>query len=618
MCGIAGLLHYNSIQDPEQRVLKMTNSLLHRGRDESGYYNDNSISLGHRRLSIIDLTSVANQPFVDPSNRYVMVYNGEIYNYKELKLAIPNYPFKTQSDTEVLMAAFCTWGIDCLKKIDGMFAFAIWDKQDEILWLARDRMGVKPLYFFQENGLLAFSSEKRSLMDSGLFNRSLNYDSVFEYLSYHSTGYPNSIVECIHQVHAGTYYRCTTRSTDQTSYWNFKSTENSEIGDPALIKRKVFNQLQQAVTKRLMSDVPIGAFLSGGVDSAAIVALMSLNSSHAVNTFALGFSEAKYDESNYAEIIAKRFGTNHTRFVVKPSDLLENVQDALDVMDSPSADGINTYILSKAIRETGLKVALSGIGGDELFAGYPGFRQYYRLNKVKKEYSILSPVRRLVSSALKKSDSNRKRRLGSILSLKGPSIDEVYPVLRQIISSDFINYFIKTTNETTRLSVTLLESKNDIEKFGLISQFSIAEYLGYSQNTLLKDTDQMSMAVGLEIREPFFDHQLIEYVLSLPDELKLSKFPKQLLFDSLDPLIPPEIFHRKKMGFVLPWEQWMRNELFSFCDDQIKLFSQRDFAHRDNILKYWKRFLQKDPSIRWIELWQIVVLEYWLRKNSVE
>ncbi len=618
MCGIAGMLHFNTIQDAEQRVLNMTNSLIHRGQDDFGYFNDSSISLGHRRLSIIDLSSAANQPFVDFTNRYVLLFNGEIYNYKKLKLSLPSYPFKTHSDTEVLMAAFYTWGIDCLHKLDGMFAFAMWDKQDETLWLARDRMGVKPLYFFQDNGMLAFSSEKRSLMKSGLFQRKINQDSVYEYFSYHSTGYPKTIVEGIHQVDAGSYYKYTTKSTEKTIYWNFKSTEKNEIADPALIRKKIFNHLDQAVSKRLISDVPIGAFLSGGIDSAAIVALMSLNSSNAVNTFTLGFSEAKYDESNFAEIISKRFGTIHTRFVVTPSDLLENVQNGLDQMDSPSADGINTYILSKAIRDTGLKVALSGIGGDELFAGYPGFNQFYRLNKLKKEFGLLSPFRKIVSSALKKSDSNRNRRLGSILSLKSTSIAEVYPILRQIISSDFVKYFIKTSQETTRLSSSLFQSKAEIEKFGLISQFSIAEYIGYSQNTLMKDTDQMSMAVGLEIREPFFDHQLIEYVLSLPDELKRSKFPKQLLFDSLDPLIPTEIFHRKKMGFVLPWEQWMRNELFCFCDNQIKLFSQRDFAQRDNILTYWKRFLKKDPSIRWIELWQIVVLEYWLRKNSVE
>ena len=553
MCGIAGMLHFNTIQDAEQHVLNMTNSLIHRGQDDFGYFNDSSISLGHRRLSIIDLSSAANQPFVDFTNRYVLLFNGEIYNYKKLKLSLPSYPFKTHSDTEVLMAAFYTWGIDCLHKLDGMFAFAMWDKQDETLWLARDRMGVKPLYFFQDNGMLAFSSEKRSLMKSGLFQRKINQDSVYEYFSYHSTGYPKTIVEGIHQVDAGSYYKYTTKSTEKTIYWNFKSTEKNEIADPALIRKKIFNHLDQAVSKRLISDVPIGAFLSGGIDSAAIVALMSLNSSNAVNTFTLGFSEAKYDESNFAEIISKRFGTIHTRFVVTPSDLLENVQNGLDQMDSPSADGINTYILSKAIRDTGLKVALSGIGGDELFAGYPGFNQFYRLNKLKKEFGLLSPFRKIVSSALKKSDSNRNRRLGSILSLKSTSIAEVYPILRQIISSDFVKYFIKTSQETTRLSSSLFQSKAEIEKFGLISQFSIAEYIGYSQNTLMKDTDQMSMAVGLEIREPFFDHQLIEYVLSLPDELKRSKFPKQLLFDSLDPLIPPEIFHRKKMGFVLPW-----------------------------------------------------------------
>ncbi len=618
MCGITGILHFNKVPDAPQRVRAMTNAIAHRGPDAEGFYDEPAIALGHRRLSIIDLSGAANQPFFDATGNYVMVFNGEIYNYLELKEQLSDYPFTTTSDTEVLMAAFCKWGIDCVKSLEGMFAFAVWDKRNEILWLARDRMGVKPLYFFRNENAFAFSSEKRSLLASSLINPSIDKQSLFEFLSLQSTGYPNAIIKNIHQLQAGCFMKLTEKGSDTIRYWSITENKTSIERDDATIRKTLFDKMNEAVEKRMMSDVPMGAFLSGGIDSSAVVALMSLNSREKINTFNLSFTEKEYDESGYAETIAKRFGTSHTRHLLRPEDFLDKVVAGLDAMDSPSADGINTFVLSGAIRSAGLKVALTGIGGDELFAGYPGFMRFYKLNNASTGYQLSYPLRKLASLLLNQSNSNRNKRLSELLAISDTSISNVYPIIRKIFSPDLIRQLVKTDVQHIGLEKMLKDDLRAIEKFDLLSQYSIAEYMGYTQNTLLKDADQMSMAVGLEIREPFFDHKLVEYALSIPDNIKFPHFPKQLMVEALEPLLPKEIVHRKKQGFVLPWEKWMRNELQSFCAAQINDLADRNFVRRDALLKYWNRFLQHDPTVRWMELWQFVVLGHWLRKNGIQ
>lgn len=599
------------------RVGEMTMAMRHRGPDADGFYNDDKISLGHRRLSIIDISSAANQPFIDISGRFILVYNGEIYNYLDLKEKLSDYPFRTASDTEVLMAAFCKWGIDCLKQLDGMYAFAIWDKQDETLWLARDRMGVKPLYFYKDKNILAFSSEKRSLLKSRFINIEVDKKSVFEFLSYQSTGHANTIIKKVEQLQSGSYLQITNNNIVEKKYWKPTSNKRNIIDNPVAIRKQLFNKMNTAVQKRMICDVPMGAFLSGGIDSSAVVALMSLNSKDRINTFNLSFSEKEYDESVYADIIAKRFNTNHTKFLLKPEDFLDQVQLGLDAMDSPSADGINTFVLSSAIRSAGLKVALSGIGGDELFAGYPGFKQFYSLNKLFKGYGFLYPFRKIAATAFSLSPSNKQKRRAAMMGIISADIHNVYPIIRQVLSPSMIQQFVDTKIPVTGLETVLKNELTEIQQYELLSQYSIAEYMGYTQHTLLKDADQMSMAVGLEIREPFFDCELIEYVLSIPDYIKFPNYAKQLIVESLEPLLPNEIVHRKKQGFELPWKQWMQNELQSFCNSQINDLARIDFIKKDALIDYWKRFLKNDPNIRWMELWQFVVLGYWLKKNGI-
>ncbi len=618
MCGIAGVVHFGKMPNAHERVVKMTNSLSHRGPDAFGYHNEPQVSLGHRRLSIIDLDKKANQPFVDASGRYVLCFNGEIYNYSILKQCLKDYPFTTNSDTEVLLAAFCTWGISCVDELDGMFAFSIWDKQTETLWLFRDRLGVKPMYYCKNEKSFLFASELRAFFSSEEITPQINSKAVHEYLAYQSISNNHPIVDTIQELKPGSILKLTANELAIQTYWK-PSQEKMEVAQsPDKIQQDVFRLLSDSIAKRLVGDVPIASFLSGGMDSSAVVALMSLHSRSPVHTFTLGFSESEFDESSYASIIAKRFNTSHSTHVLNPEDILHQVSSGLDAMDSPSADGINTYLLANAMKSANIKVALSGIGGDELFAGYPGFGYFAQLQKQLKLFDKTYLLRNGMSRLVRKSRSNKKNKLSDLIGLPHADISSFYSAFRQNMSAKTIAAFMKNPVTVSGIRQELILEKKTMQKYDTLSQYSIAEYMGYSSSTLLKDADQMSMAVGLEIREPFFDYRLVEYMLALPNEYKMNTTPKQLLADVMEPLLPKEITSRKKKGFVLPWKHWMQNELFSFCETQLIEFANREFVQKQNLLTYWKRFIKNDPNISWIELWQFVVLNHWMNKNCIE
>jgi asparagine synthase (glutamine-hydrolysing) len=286
-------------------------------------------------------------------------------------------------------------------------------------------------------------------------------------------------------------------------------------------------------------------------------------------------------------------------------------------MDSPSGDGINTYLVSKAIRQKGLKVALSGVGGDELFAGYPFFRKYLRIRKQSWLWKFPLPLRKFAGISAPEA---KKEKLSEILAQDSCTIEKLYPVFRQIISSGKVKEFSTLSSDghcRTTLEGILLSRKDELSRLPLLSQVSAAEYLGYTQNTLLKDGDQMSMASSLELREPYFDHDLLEFILAIPDSVKNPVYPKSLLVESVKPLLPEEIVFRKKQGFLFPWEIWLRNELREFCQQRLERISERDFIQGQALLKYWQSFLSGDKTIRWQEIWLFVVLEYWLEKNNV-
>jgi len=620
MCGIAGILNYNNNPVEDSLIHHMTDAMAHRGPDAVGYFSEGPLALGHLRLSIIDLSTSANQPFKDHSGRYILVFNGEIYNYKEVKTLLPDYPFHTTSDTEMLIAAYAKWGPGCVQYFRGMFAFAIWDREEKELFIARDRMGVKPLYYHIDGDRYLFASELRALLATGLVKRTIDRKALLDYFSYQSIGYPHSIIEGILQLEAGSWMKVREGKVTKKVYWDVTQRPvDFDFADGARVRGRIRELMLQSVERRLVSDVPVGAFLSGGIDSSAVVGLMAEAGRGQPNTFTISFDEKEFDESLYAELVAKKFNTRHTRVLLTPGVFLDELENGLGAMDIPSGDGINTYVVSKAIVQQGMRVALSGVGGDELFAGYPFFAQYLQLRRMKGWWLLPPALRRSLAGVLMGRASGKGDRIRQLLQAPSYGIEEAYPVFRQILSPGLLREVTTLAgNGDTALRQELCLKMDRLQKMHPLSQVSAAEYLGYTQHTLLKDTDQMSMAVSLEVREPFFDQDLVEFVLSVPDGLKKPVYPKSLLVESLKPLLPDEIVFRKKQGFVFPWELWLRKDLFSFCDRHIRNMAGRPFIQADRLLKYWTDFLSGDKSIRWPEIWLFVVLEYWLEKNDVD
>src|SRR5579863_3104253 len=616
MCGIAGILNRQNPVNPEQ-IKRMADSMSHRGPDAEGFYIDGELGFGHRRLSIIDLSEAANQPFEDASGRYIIIFNGEIYNYAEIQPSLSDYPFRTHGDTEVILAGYIKWGAECLSRLRGMYTFVIWDKQERELFIARDRLGVKPLYYYHDQEHFMFASEVRALLTVGMIKSKIDQAALAEYFHYQSIGFPFSPVEGIRQVEAGSFMRIKNGQVQSRKYWDPTAANfDFDFTSTKDVQRKVKDLMLQSVKRRLVSDVPVGAFLSGGIDSSAVVGMMVEAGDTSPNTFNISFDESAYDESKYADIIAKKFNTRHIQIRMKPEVMLGELTNALDAMDTPSADGINTYVVSKAIHREGIRVALSGVGGDELFAGYPIFDNYIKLQQKNWIWKLPSGLRKSLSGLLGRGE--KKDRMRQLLAAGSPAIACSYPILRQLLSPAALmdlTYLSESERET--LADQLLSKHRAFMKLPYYSQVTAAEYLGYTQSTLLKDTDQMSMANSLEIREPFFDQDLVEFVMSVPDQFKVPVYPKSLLVESLKPMLPDEIVHRKKQGFLFPWKEWMKNELLGFCEKHINHISERDFIQGDHFKKLWNRFLSNDPDIRWQEMWLFVVLEYWMEKNGI-
>src|SRR5450432_4148882 len=557
MCGIAGILNKQEPVHPDQ-IRKMTHSMRHRGPDAEGFFIDN------------------NLPFEDVSGRYIIIFNGEIYNFREVKSRLPDYPFRTESDTEVILAAYIRWGTESLGYLRGMYTIVIWDKQNRDLFIARDRLGVKPLYYYQGNDQFVFASELRAILSLGNICRQHNPVAFSEFFRYQSIGFPNSAVKAIRQMEAGTWMLIKNGEIKTAKYWDPTiKNHDFDLTDKTQVQQKIRELLLQSVKRRLVSDVPVGAFLSGGIDSSAVVGLMVEAGDPSPKTFTVSFEEKEFDESRYAEIVAKKFNTDHTNIRLKPEVMLEELSHALDAMDVPTGDGINTYVVSKAIHEQGIRVALSGVGGDELFAGYPIFSSYIQLQQKRWIWKSPKLFRNIAGGLIGK--GAKKDRIRQMMELESPAIENTYPILRQLLSPGVLHELTSLNgSDKHTLARQLIAKKSELAKLPYFSQVTAADYLGYTQQTLLKDTDQMSMAHSLEIREPFFDQDLVEFVMSVPDHFKVPVYPKSMLVESLKPMLPDEIVHRKKQGFVFPWKEWLKNDLRPFCEKHIRQIGQRE------------------------------------------
>ena len=629
MCGITGIVGLNIESSiPKIAIQKMTDAMAHRGPNSQGFWEDAHCYLGHRRLSIIDLSDAGNQPFISQDGRYILVYNGELYNYKDLKFSLQRsefgtnqlpYIFKTNTDTEVILASYLRWGKECVNYFNGMFAFAIWDKQEQKLVIARDRMGIKPLYYHIKNNVLIFASEIRAIIKSDLIEKKINQQSVAEYIQYTTVHAPNTILEDVKVLMPGNLIEFETQnlSFNISQYWNINNFTKSK-GDLSYTQtcEKVNELLTQSVERRLIADVPFGAFLSGGIDSSAIVGLMSKVSSEKIQTFNINFDEGEFSEAKYAQLIAKKFNTQHHEIKLTPNDFLSQLPEALNAIDHPSGDGVNSYIVSKATKNAGVTMALSGLGGDELFAGYDIFKRYVELEK--KGWLNLIPAKGILGKLLaanKKSIQGDKT--SEILNLDVINGFNAYPINRKLYNqTDFKSLLKKQYKDTAFIQNVIRNCETD--KSHKLSRVSLFEIKTYMQNVLLRDADQMSMAVALEVRVPFLDYKLVEFVLGINDAYKFPHTQKKLLVDSLGDLLPPEIVNRPKMGFILPWKDWLKVELKEFCEENILQFAKLSFVNKEAVLLIWNRFLKNDPKITWSRVWHLVVLNHWIKTNHID
>jgi asparagine synthase (glutamine-hydrolysing) len=619
MCGITGIARFKNQEECEEKIRIMNRHIAHRGPDAEGIWSHAFCVLGHRRLSIIDTSPAGNQPFQSDEENLVVVFNGEIYNYIELRKELENtHTFKTQTDTEVILAAYKRWGIDCVEHFFGMFAFALWDEKQEQLLIARDRLGVKPLYYAETEHGFIFASELRAILSTGWVERRIDANAAADYLRYQTVHAPNTIIEGVHMLMPGHRMIIHSKGINTERWWDLTDSrvrlDGSEPKES--IHKRVNELLQSSVELRMRADVPFGAFLSGGIDSSIVVGLMSRISAHPVNTFSITFNEQAYDESPYSELIAQRFKTKHTAIQLSADHFLRMVPEALQAMDHPSGDGPNTYVVSKATRDAGVKMALSGLGGDEVFAGYDVFQRMKALETKQWLNSLPLAIRKNMGAlmrAVKPSAASEK--IAAALAQERVDLAHFYPLTRQVLYESEVNRLLKLKPIESNC-VELLAHAVSGTRMPTLSKVSVLEISTYMQNVLLRDADQMSMAHALEIRVPFLDHRLIEFVLGVSDKHKFPHTPKELLTASVGDLIPREIIDRPKMGFTFPWAVWMRHELKSFCEEQLHALQQVEVLRHDEVMLLWKRFLAGDKRITWSRIWPLVVLGHWVKQHD--
>jgi asparagine synthase (glutamine-hydrolysing) len=631
MCGITGIFDLTKTSAPLMAVEAMVRHIGHRGPDDQDVISCGSngeVVLGHTRLAILDLSTSGRQPMRSASTDTYLTYNGECYNYLELRQELGGaaQEWHSETDTEVVLRAYERWGIDAFGKLRGMFALALWDASRRALVLARDPLGIKPIYYYRTDKLFIFASELGALLESGLVPRRICRAGLVSYLQTGSVTSPDTIIEGIRLLSPG---HCMV--VEQDGNGALRSEDISYIEDlydrssaPRMTDRReaveaLRGVLKESVRLHLASDVPLGLFLSGGMDSSALVALMSQVTDERPKTFSVIFAEKRFSEATYASQIAKKFDTEHHEIHLGEEQLFDLLPAALGAQDQPTMDGVNTFVVSKAVKKAGITVALSGLGGDELFAGYPTFRRALRLQSVAHfPNSLKQGVTALGRRVWNRSVQQKK--LWQLLAGNG-SASAVYAVSRQLFSYGEIGSLLcDSSKPASETGVNLTDPCECALGEDLVNAVSLCELRGYMTNTLLRDTDCMSMAHSLEVRVPLVDVEVVRFVLGLPGEWKVDgNRQKPLLQDALGDLLPPEVMNRPKMGFTLPFEEWMQSRL----RDQIET-AFADGASFESIgleagavREVWQNFLRAPQRIGWSRPWALYVLGHWCAQHRV-
>lgn len=613
MCGIAGLFTQEHIR-PATRVEAMCERMSYRGPDaqrvdalELGNWSG---AFGHRRLAIIDLNPEGEQPMSTKDRGLTIVFNGEIYNYLAVRseLISAGHSFTTQSDTEVILRAYEHWGARCLEKLNGMFALVIHDEREQNLFIARDRLGIKPLYFYSDPNKFVFASEVRSILASGIVEPILDRESIPEYLTYGTVSSPHTLIKGIESIAPGSYgfwkngvlevhEYC--RIEDHLGKWRTAPRTQEDLAET----------LDRCVNLETVSDVPLGAFLSGGIDSSAIVALMSGHGQE-VNSVALVFKEADLDERQFSQSIADQFKTKHRAIEVDAETVSALVPKFAEFQDQPSIDGLNTYLVSRAAREAGLTVALSGLGGDEIFAGYPSFRKAAAWQKYGRFLKLFpDPARAVLASAFSKVSHNRSPKVERFIR-EVHSVEDVYDLAHEVMESKILNSDIHGSKRTS--STVRIDPSQDA-----LDTMTALESRRYMLDTLLRQTDIMSMQHSLEVRVPLLNYEVVECALAMPPSSRLdSSVNKPLLVNALKGRLPTEVVHRKKGTFTLPYAYWLKKEFREFALDLLCSVrtTQRGLTDPTAVKDLWEGFLADKPGCTWSRVWCLCALELWCRQ----
>jgi len=612
----------------------MRAGLRHRGPDDEGLelvtlpvgYR---LGLVHTRLAILDLSSAGHQPMDDPESGSWITYNGEVYNHQDIRQQFGSGSFRSSSDTETILRGWEEFGDGLLDRLRGMFAFALYDGRRHRLWLVRDRLGIKPLYVARVGtDTWAFASEIRALLASGLIARRFDSRAVDSYLAFGSVPAPWTLVADVDSVMPGESW-CFDLASDadhvepeRVRYWR---PPFGQEGGPEPSYADAVDELrpvlQEAVGLRMLSDVPVGVFLSGGIDSSSIVAVLA-SQGHRVRTFSVSFGERDLDESRHSRTIASRFHTEHSELRLRPEQVLDEFEQALAAYDQPSIDGLNTYFISQAVRDAGVKVALSGLGGDELFAGYSYFRQTARLEGrvVRLAANLMGRVMGMLNLG-----GIRSQKMQALARCNGSRLER-YSIFRQVMLPDRRASLASAASDLTNVPLPpalLLELADAVQNLDAVNAHSLLELSLYMANMLLRDTDQMSMAHALEVRVPLLDHRLVESVARLPGHLKVtpgrSSRIKGLLVDALPVSLPEQVLRRPKMGFVLPWEYWLRQALrdrvAGVLSDEMLLANVG--LNPAGVQSLWNNFGATRAGVRSSDVLGLLNLLTWAKQNRM-
>ncbi len=625
MCGISGIISKQTLsQNDIAQLSASVKAMSKRGPDSQGIFVHDKVGLGHARLSIMDTSSAASQPFVHEDGNYVLVFNGEIYNFKELRepLEKEGIKFRTNSDTEVLLELYKKEKEQCIEKFVGFFAFAILDKRDGSVFIARDRFGIKPLYIYQDEHKILFGSELKSIMAFEI-KKDINFTSLYQYLQFNYIPGNQCIFKNAYQLQQGHFAIVKSNEIKISKYYEIPFTEGKydSISYPDA-QKKLIELLDKSVERRMIADVPLGAFLSGGTDSSIVTALAS-KKTEKLNTFSIGYQdEPLFDETAYAEEVAKKFNTNHTVFKLTNKDLYNVLEEVLDYTDEPFADSsaLAVYILSRETRKK-VTVALSGDGADELFSGYNKHKAEYMMRHPSAAGSIINNLGFLwknLPQSRNSSIGNKIRQFDKFSSAAKLSSSERYWSWAGLMNEESAKEFLKVSFEQSLYQAEKGKLLEGFSKNGDFNEVLLADMNMVLPGDMLTKVDRMSMANSLEVRVPFLDHELVNFVFSLPEEYKIcSTHRKRILQDTFKDILPERLYKRPKHGFEVPLLSWFRTDLKSMINNDLlskELIEKQGIFNLEKIEQLKAKLNSSSPQDATAHIWGLIVFQYWWKK----